>query len=139
MALGLMPVFSLFVSTTSDVSSTVDDVLATTYANELIDSIVSHKFADIPANLPNTEVSALPGGKFFRDVSSNLTPCGAGFKRYLKISEAQTQVSVPVNVSPLLAERYNRIKAFKIVRIKVTFKSGGRARELEMATIVTGA
>nr|HPG57005.1 prepilin-type N-terminal cleavage/methylation domain-containing protein [Candidatus Wallbacteria bacterium] len=55
-SIGLIPLFSLFVSTTSDVSNTIDEVLATTYANELIDSIIAHKFVDIPSSVAYSEV-----------------------------------------------------------------------------------
>lgn len=138
-AIGLVPLFSLFISTTSDVSNTIDEVLATTYANELIDSIVSHKFVDIPSSIAYSEVSALAGSAFFDKIIANLTPCGSEFKRFIEIEEVDTTVSVPANVSPMIAERYNRIKSFKIVKIKIIYNLSGKQRELDMATIVTGA
>lgn len=138
-AIGLIPLFSLFVSTTSDVSNTIDEVLATTYANELIDSIIAHKFVDIPSNITHSEVSALAGNPFFDKIIANLTPCTAEFRRFVEINETATTVQIPVNVSPLIAERYNRIKSFKIIKIKIKYDLNGRARELNMATIVTGA
>ena len=138
-AIGLLPLFSLFVSTSSDVSNTIDEVLATTYANELIDSIIAHKFSEIPSSVPYAEVPTLAGNPFFTGIIANLTPCAAEFKRFVEISEAATTVQIPAGVSPLIAERYNRIKSFKIVKIKIKYDLSGRARELNMATIVTGA
>ncbi|HOD40332.1 MAG TPA: prepilin-type N-terminal cleavage/methylation domain-containing protein [Candidatus Wallbacteria bacterium] len=138
-SIGLIPLFSLFVSTTSDVSNTIDEVLATTYANELIDSIIAHKFVDIPSSVAYSEVQTLAGSPFFDKIIANLTPCSSEFRRYVEISETATTVQIPANVSPLIAERYNRIKSFKIVKIKIKYDLNGRARELNMATIVTGA
>lgn len=139
MALGLIPLFSIFVSSTSDVSNTVDELLAVTYANELVDSLMSRKFDEIPAAVAETELAKLAGSPFFTKVSANLTPCSPVFKRFIEIDSVDTGVQTPANISPTIAARYNRIKKFKIIKVRIAYSSKGRARELNMATIVTGA
>jgi hypothetical protein len=136
-ALGLIPVFSLFVSTTSDISYTIDEIVGMTFANELIEAIVASGFDDIPGEVPETEAAKL-SGEFFQRITKRLSPSKPGYERFVEITSAELPFDENARINPNAREKVKKIKQIKVIKVSVRFKQSGRPRNLRLSTILTG-
>jgi len=134
---GLIPVCASFISTTSDISYTIDEVLATTYANELMDAIISHSYDEIPVSIARSEVTSLGSNAFFQKLITSLSQAKPGFKRYVEIIALSAGYVKPQNLSSYQQKKFDRLNKLKLVRVSIEYKSGGRPRELNIGTIAT--
>jgi len=136
-ALGLVPIFSLFVSTTSDISYTIDEVMALSFANELIEAVSASGFDEIPAEMPETEVANF-SGQFFKKISERLSKSKKGYERFIEITSSDLPFDENARINPCAREKVKKIKRIKILNVSVRFKQSGRARDLKLSTILTG-
>lgn len=139
LSLGLFPILSLFSSTTADISYTIDNVLVTTYANELIDSVIAHKFDEIPENVPLAELSTLGGNQFFVKLAGRLSTLKPGYERYIEIS---THSINPGNITGLCQSDMDKLEKYKKIKkliVKIKFTHNGTVKYFNVGTLISGA
>jgi len=136
--LGLIPVFSLFVSTTSDVSYTIDEVMALSYANEMIEAIVSCDYDSIPQSIQETELDA-SDNNFLKGILRRLSVPKPAYKRFVEITSQELPFNINNDLSPFSSEKVKKLKKIKTIKVSVRYFQNKRPRDLKLATIVSGA
>ncbi len=138
-SVGLIPVFSIFGSTSSEISATIDEIILTGYANELIDAVINHNYDEIPGGFSSEDISS-SNDKFFIGLRSKLSEMKPGYKRGVEIK------TEPVNFDPSLfqnldiytQEKFNKIKSFKLIKVAIrSLPVSGRPRKLEICAFST--
>jgi hypothetical protein len=136
--IGLLPVFRIFSTTTTGISSTIDEVLTMSYANELVDSIISKPYAEIPDHLTENDISAAKSD-FISSIASHLSDAGKEYTRGVEIYTDSIIVNPAIieDMDPYTKEKYDTLKSFRVIKIKVTYKPNEkRQREFNICTIV---
>jgi len=134
--MGLVPVFTIFGTTASDISITIDELTATSYANELLDAFFSHKFEEIPGKIKWCEVDGL-SDPFFQKLMKGIAPLKKGFKRYIEITTIDASYAIPQNANPFHKQKLEKLNIFKVIKIKVVFSQNEKPKEISMGTVVT--
>jgi len=134
--MGLVPVFTIFGTTASDISITIDELVATAYANELLDAFFSHKFDEIPGKIDYAEVDSI-SDPFFQKLMKGIAPLEKGFKRFIEISTIDASYTIPPNANPFQKQKFEKLNIFKVIRVTVTFSQNGKPKEIKMGTAVT--
>lgn len=137
-ALGMVPLFSIFVSTASDISYTIDEVAALSCANELIEAVIARGFDALPGELAETEAGAI-GGALGKALGPRLSKARKGFERFVSIGSSELSLDESAILNPAAKEKAARLKKIKIINVSVRYRQGSRPRELNLSTIVTGA
>lgn len=138
-AVGLIPVFSLFGSTSSEISATIDEIILAGYANELIDAIINHPYDAIPGEYSSADITGT-SDKFFKALAPKLSALKPGFKRgvAIKTKAVRYDPSLFQNLDPYSQKKFDRIKNIKIVRATISYQPvAGRPRTMEICAVVT--
>jgi hypothetical protein len=135
-AFGLIPVFSMFGSTSSEISSTIDEIMLAGYANELIDSVINHPYADIPESFSMEDIS-LAGTGFSAGLKNKLSVLKPGYTRGLEITKESVKVDPELyeGLDPFSQKKFNMTRDLKIIRASVKYApKNGRPRKMEICT-----
>ncbi|EKD69695.1 MAG: hypothetical protein ACD_47C00031G0004 [uncultured bacterium] len=139
LSLGMFPLLSLFSSTTSDISYTIDNVLVTTYANELIDSILAHNFDDIPETIALSELGALSGNQFFTRLAGRLSTVKPGYERFIEISTMSINLGSAAGLCQSELDKLEKYKKIKKLIVKIKFMHNGADKCFTVGTLISGA
>ena len=135
MALGLIPLFTIFGTTASDVSITIDEMFATNYANELMEAIMARHFDEIPENVSGDLESI--GGLFFQSILKNISPLNEKFKRHIEIVTEKHDDVLPNEIPSFQKELIEKMGRFKIIKVVIGYSQNGVAKELKLGTLMT--
>ncbi len=135
MALGLIPLFTIFGTTASDVSITIDEMFATNYANELLETIMSRPFDEIPQNVSGDPETI--GGEFFQSVIKSISPLNKGFKRHIEITTEKYDYTVPEGIPLFQKERIEKMGRFKIIKAMIEYSQNGVPKTLKLSALMT--
>ena len=134
--LGLIPIFTFFISTTSDISLTIDELAATTYANELIDGVLSFSYDEIPNKIPETNVKELiDSDHFFKKFDKLISKMNPGYERFIEIESSSFNFSVPPMAGAYMCDKIKKLNSYKkiIARVRYTVKNAV-SRELKISS-----
>jgi len=134
--IGLIPIFTIFGTTASDISITIDELTATAYANELLDAFFSHPFDDIPNNVSLANVDEI-SSPFFQKLMKGLAPIEKGFTRFIEITTIDASYDIPANINPIKKRKFEKLNFFKVIKITIKFSQNGKPKEIKMGTVVT--
>lgn len=138
-AIGLFPVLNLFTSTTSDISSTVKDVMLLNYSNELLDSVLSFNYDEIPVYLYEKDIKR-SANAFAKRLSPQLSEIQADYSRELKITlvNAKVRKAAEEDLDIYSKAELDAKKKIKMVTAIVTYNpSGGKSREIKNSVLIT--
>jgi len=138
-AVGLIPIFSIFGSTSSEISATIDEIILTGYANELIDAVINHNYDEIPGSYSSEDISS-SNDKFFVELKTKLSELKPGYKRGIEIKTESVNFdpSLFQNLDLYAQEKFNKIKNFKFIKVSIrSLPVSGRPRKLEICAFST--
>ncbi|HOT76899.1 MAG TPA: prepilin-type N-terminal cleavage/methylation domain-containing protein [Candidatus Wallbacteria bacterium] len=138
-AVGLFPILGLFTSTTSDISSTVEDVMLLNYANEIIDSILAFPYDEIPGYLSEEDISNSKNA-FAVKLSSQISKAPGEYRRELKITGVNLKVrQVETGEMDFYSmENFKKNMKVKMVTAAVSYNPpGGKKREMKTLVLVS--
>jgi len=134
--LGLVPIFTIFGTTASDISITIDEAFATNYANELIEAVMSKKFDEIPENLSQCNLDE-QSSKFWDSVKKGVSPIKQGFKRNIEIENDSAPYEVRPEFDPFVKETVEKMNRFKIIRVTIEYSQNNKPKKLTLAAYMT--
>ncbi|HOT74924.1 MAG TPA: hypothetical protein PK467_04000 [Candidatus Wallbacteria bacterium] len=137
LALGLIPVFSLFTSTSRGASSTIEELGATNYANEIIDNLSAYKYGELPEIHQKTDFDSLKQDPFFSRM--RVSPLKPGFKRFLKIYPRSANFKIPAGAGEEFKKQIEKICMFKVIEATVEYsvklEKGNLNKEYKMIAL----
>jgi len=138
-AFGLLCFFTIFSTTASDISISIEESYATNCANELIEAVMANNFKDIPEKIDMAEIDGNSSEKFFDKIRNGISPIQKGFKRFLEISSADASFKIPQDADPFQKSRIECMNKFKIIVVKIKYSQNGQPKEFKIGTLMTSS
>ena len=139
LALGLIPVYSIFSGTSKGTAATIEELTATNYANEIIDNLAAYKFAELPDLPDRSDFDSLKSSPFFAKM--RVSPLKAGYKRFVRIYEKSAHFKKPADGDITLTKRLEKLCTFKVIEASVEYAenlgAGKKNKEFKI-TALTG-
>ncbi len=139
LALGIIPIFSIFTSTSKGTAATIEELTATNFANEIIDNLSAYKYGELPSVQARTDFDSLKNDPFFARL--RVSPIKAGYKRFVRIYEKSAHFKKPAGADAEIIKQLEKICSFKVIEVSIEYaeETGGgkKSREFKM-TALTG-
>jgi len=120
MTIGILPIIYFITSTTKGVSATIEELIITNYANELIDNIASQKYTEVPLTPEKNVEELIKQSNFFSRL--HLKPIKPDFERYLKIYEKKPDKFL-AEYDEFTRKELEKILTFKVVEVTVKYNA----------------
>lgn len=138
--LGLIPIFSIFTSTSKGTAATIEELTANNYANEIIDNLSAFKYDELPEVFTRTDFDSLKELPFFKRLRvSSLKP---GYKRFVKIYQKSASFKKPPGADAEVIKQIEKICSFKIMEVSVEYPEnagdGKKSKEFKMVALIGG-
>ena len=133
-ALAMFPIMSVLSASHGDSRTTMEEVLASNLASELVEAVQTLPFELIPQNV-DAEVAQ---GTFAQAAAAGyrigLASPPVGFKRFLKTETLAVESAVPAGLSLGVQERAASAAAILKIRVRIEWSSRGRPETLQLVT-----
>lgn len=139
LTLGIIPVLSIFTSTSKGTAATIEELTATNYANEIIDNLSVYKYDELPEVLVKTDFDSLKSEPFFSRM--RVSPIKAGYKRFVKIYQKTAHFKTPPGADAEMIKQIEKICSFKVIEVLVEYQEsagGGKKNKEFKITALTG-
>lgn len=140
LTLGLIPILSIFTSTSKGTASTIEELTATNYASEIIDNLSIYKYDELPEISARTDFDSLKNTPFFARM--RISPLKSGYKRFVKIYEKSAHFKKPPGANAEMIRQIEKICSFKVMEVSVEYSenagNGKKSKEFKITALTGG-